>query len=74
MEERHGNICAGAKGFVRDQDKSGTEFNKETDYLFQRCGSNGHPSVFSYEGTDWDISGITFNDGGNASILLFCDV
>ena len=74
MEERHGNICAGAKGFVRDQDKSGTKFNKETDYLFQWCGSNGHPSVFSDKGMDRNISRITFNDGGDASIFLFCNV
>ena len=44
------------------------------DYLFQWCGSHGHPSVFSDKGMDRNISRITFNDGGNASIFLFCNV
>ena len=74
MEERYGNIRAGAEGFVRYQDKSGTEFNKETDHLFQWCGSNRSTLVFSYKGTDRDISGITSYDGSNASVLLFCNV
>ena len=46
MEERYGNIRAGAKGFVRYQDKSGTELDKETDHLFQRCGSSRDRQAF----------------------------
>lgn len=73
-EERHGNIRAGAKGFVRYQDKSGTELDKETDHLFQRCGSSRDTLVFFNQGTDRNISRITSYDGSNASVLLFCDV
>ena len=73
-EERYGNIRAGAEGFVRYQDKSGTELNKETDHLFQRCGSSRDTLVFFNQGTDRNISRITSYDGSNASILLFCNV
>ena len=71
MEERYGNIRAGAKGFVRYQDKSGTELDKETDHLFQRCGSSRDTLVFFNQGIDRNISRITSYDGSNASILLF---
>ena len=70
MEERYGNIRAGAKGFVRYQDKSGTELDKETDHLFQRCGSSRDTLVFFNQGTDRNISRITSYDGSNASIFL----
>ena len=70
MEERYGNIRAGAKGFVRYQDKSGTELDKETDHLFQRCGSSRDTLVFFNQGIDRNISRITSYDGSNASIFL----
>jgi len=38
------------------------------------CFSGAAVTGIPYEGTDRDISGITFNDGGNASIFLFCNV
>ena len=51
-----------------------SDLDKETDHLFQRCGSSRDTLVFFNQGTDRNISRITSYDGSNASVLLFCDV
>lgn len=71
MEERYGNIRAGAKGFVRYQDKSGTELDKETDHLFQRCGSSRDTLVFFNQGIDRNISASLLMMGAMLPFFFF---
>ena len=41
---------------------------------FSGAAVTGIPLYFSDKGMDRNISRITFNDGGDASIFLFCNV
>ena len=50
MEERYGNIRAGAKGFVRYQDKSGTELAKRQIICFSGAAVAGIPLYFLTKG------------------------
>ncbi len=74
MEDWNGNCSRCTEGSFGDQDKGGTQPDKEAAYMLRIGSSNGSAPVSFNKGNDRKRGSGNDHDHSNAALFLFCDV